>query len=185
MVPFVSSASVCRSLQCLISALRQVGGGGLLFRFAWCCGEGGALQTNVTGMCGEHWQCSGHTGFAPACRVCFPHLHCSGSRLLSRERALSCMHFPGLRRSDSGFWVLHQDRLSWACVLCFPHPSSSGSQELDGCALPGAVRLIPLQPQPQFPSAGRVGLVSVLGRWTLATTLPANVDHPESPEVIG
>ena len=29
-----------------------------------CCGEGGALQTNVTGVCGEHSQCSGHTGFA-------------------------------------------------------------------------------------------------------------------------
>ena len=34
MVPFVSLASVCRSLQCLISSLTQVGGGGLLFRFA-------------------------------------------------------------------------------------------------------------------------------------------------------
>ena len=33
-----------------------------------CCGEGGALQTNVTGLCGEHSQCSGHTGFAPAHR---------------------------------------------------------------------------------------------------------------------
>ena len=31
-----------------------------------CCGEGGALQTNVTGLCGEHSQCSGHTGFDPA-----------------------------------------------------------------------------------------------------------------------
>ena len=31
-----------------------------------CCGEGGALQTNVTGVCGEPSQCSGHTGFAPA-----------------------------------------------------------------------------------------------------------------------
>ena len=31
-----------------------------------CCREGGALQTNVTGACGEHSQHSGHTGFAPA-----------------------------------------------------------------------------------------------------------------------
>ena len=30
-----------------------------------CCGEGGALQTNVTGLCGEHLQCSSHTGIAP------------------------------------------------------------------------------------------------------------------------
>ena len=78
----------------------------------------------------------------------------------------------------SRFWVLHKDRLSWACVLCFPRPSSSGSQELDGCAVPRAVRLIPLRSQPQFPSAGLVGLVSVLGSWTLAATLPANVDRP-------
>ena len=33
-VPFVYLASVCLSLQCLISALTQAGGGGLLFRFA-------------------------------------------------------------------------------------------------------------------------------------------------------
>ena len=30
--PFVYLASVCQSLQCLISALTQAGGGGLLFR---------------------------------------------------------------------------------------------------------------------------------------------------------
>ena len=29
-------------------------------------GEEGALQTNVTDLCGEHSQCSGHIGFAPA-----------------------------------------------------------------------------------------------------------------------
>ena len=33
-VPVVYLASVCRSLQCLISALTQTSGGGLLFRFA-------------------------------------------------------------------------------------------------------------------------------------------------------
>ena len=33
-VPFVYLASVCQSLPCLISALTQAGGGGLLFRFA-------------------------------------------------------------------------------------------------------------------------------------------------------
>ena len=30
-----------------------------------CCREGGALQTDIS-VCGEHSQCSGHTGFAPA-----------------------------------------------------------------------------------------------------------------------
>ena len=43
------------SFRCLISALTQAGGGDLLFRFARsvqsCCGEGGALQADVT-VCG-------------------------------------------------------------------------------------------------------------------------------------
>ena len=41
-----------------------------------CCGEGGTLQTNITGVCGEFSQCLGHTGatvFAPTHGVCaFP-----------------------------------------------------------------------------------------------------------------
>ena len=50
------------SLQCLISALTQAGGGDLLFRFTGsvqsCCVEGGALQADVA-VCGEHSPCSG------------------------------------------------------------------------------------------------------------------------------
>ena len=38
-----------------------------------CYGEGGTLQTNITGVCGECSKCLSHTGFAPARRVCaFP-----------------------------------------------------------------------------------------------------------------
>ena len=38
-----------------------------------CCGEGGTLQTNITGICAECSQCLSHTGFAPAHGVCtFP-----------------------------------------------------------------------------------------------------------------
>ena len=68
MVPFVYLASICRSLQCLISALTQAGGGGLLFRFLvpLRCGEGLALLSS---------------------------LRCSGSRLLYMERALCCARF--------------------------------------------------------------------------------------------
>ena len=46
--------------------------------------------------------------FRPHCvyprsqNVCFPRLHCSGSRLLYRGRALCCVHFPGLSCSGSG-----------------------------------------------------------------------------------
>ena len=96
-----------------------------------CSEEGGALQSNVTGMCGECSQCSGHTGFAlaHAWRVYFPHLHCSGSWLLYMEWALSCLQFQFLG-------IPQKHRLGWACVLCLPWPSSSGSHELDECTLP-------------------------------------------------
>ena len=109
-----------------------------------CCGDGGDLQTNITGMCGEHLQYSGHIGFAPSqggC-VCFPHLHCSGSRLLYREQALHCLHFSGPSHSGSGFRVLPKDTDSVGSLFCaFPGRSSSGSQELDehtlfGCSAP-------------------------------------------------
>ena len=85
-----------------------------------CCGEGGTLQTNNTGVC---LQCLGRTGFAPRSqRVCFPCLHCLGSRLLCRE----------LSEAGPGWYALptpkplrfrytsspQRHRLSWACVLC-------------------------------------------------------------------
>ena len=98
-----------------------------------CCGEEGAPQTNVTGLCGEHPQGSGHTGFAPLTGVCSPHLHCSGSRLLYMERALRGVCPPQKRG------------LGWACILCLPRLSGSGSQELDGGALPGCGAPSPLR----------------------------------------
>ena len=134
-------ASICRSLQCLISALTQAVGGGLLFRFAcsvvvlW--GRRGAAdkcQWRVWGgpaVFRPHWVC-------PAHGCVLSHLHCSGSRLLSRERALSCMWF-----QFSG--TPQKRRLGWACVLCLPHLSSSGSWELDKCPLPRCGLLYPLR----------------------------------------
>ena len=53
-------------------------------------------------MLRPHWVC-------PCSRcVCFPCLHFSGSWLLYREQALSCMHLPGPSHSGSCFWVLHK-----------------------------------------------------------------------------
>ena len=68
-------------------------------------------------------------GLTPLLGVCFPHLHCSGSWVLYRERALHCVWF---QFSGSP----QKRRFCWACVLCLPLPGSSGSQELDGCTLP-------------------------------------------------
>ena len=96
-----------------------------------CCGEGGTLQTNITGVCGECSQCPSHTGFAPAHSVCaFPvytaqALGCSAGNCL--RWALSWMHFPGLRRSASR--VLHKGAGLVGPAFCvLPRPSSSGDQ---------------------------------------------------------
>ena len=124
-----------------------------MFRFAGsvCCGAGGALQTD-SAVCGAHSPCSGHTGFAPLAGVCFPRLHCSGSRLLHMERALRCARF---QFSGSP----QKCGLGWACVLCLPRRSSSGRQELDGRTLPGAVRLLPsVVPAPVSVRAGGCAL---------------------------
>ena len=140
-------ASVCRSPQCLISALTQAGRGGLFFRFACSvllCGGRGTADNYHWWVWGAlavfrpHWVC-------PRWRcVCFPCLHCSGSKLLYNERALSFVHFPGLSRSDSGFRVLHKDADSVGPEFCaFPGWSSSGSQELDEHTPPGCRAPIP------------------------------------------
>ena len=51
----------------------------------FCCGEGGILQTNTTGMCGESLQWMDHTGFATdQGGVYFLGPHCSGSRVLCK-----------------------------------------------------------------------------------------------------
>ena len=111
-IPLFILASVCKSLQCLISALTQGGRGSHLFRLTCsaCCGEGGALQTNIPGMCGARSQFPGHTVLPPL-KACVP----SRSTLLKLQvalqgkclkRALGCVHFPGLSRSGSGSRVL-------------------------------------------------------------------------------
>ena len=100
-----------------------------------CCGEGGTLQTNNTGVCS---QCLRHTGPAPANSVCaFPvytaqALGCSTG---NRPRpALGCMHFPGLSCSGSGTRVVLRgaDSVGPAFVP-FPGLSSSGDEMFGEC----------------------------------------------------
>ena len=66
-----------------------------------CCGKAGTLQTNIAGVCGVCSQCMDYIGFAPAhSSVCFPGLHCSGSRVLCRALSKvgpALVHFPGLK----------------------------------------------------------------------------------------
>ena len=114
-----------------------------------------------------------------------PRLHCSGSRLLFREWALSCVHFPGPACSGSGFWVLHKSADSVGPGFCaFPGRSSSGSQELDVCTLPGCVCLIPSAVWLQLlraPVGCALCLFWEADFW--AATFPVDVNHPESQEV--
>ena len=88
-----------------------------------CCGEGGTLQTNITGMCGECLQCLGHTGFAPAHGVCaFPVYiaqdpGCSAGELSKAGPGLCALP----RSKPLRFRFLgtpQRRRLGWACVLC-------------------------------------------------------------------
>ena len=95
-----------------------------------CCGEGGTLLTNITGVC---LQCLGHTGFGPAHGVCaFPvytaqALGCSAGNCL--RPALGCMHFPGLSHSGSGTQVVLRGADSVGLAFCaLPRPSSPGDQ---------------------------------------------------------
>ena len=123
---FILASSVCRSPQCLISALTQGGEGGhtSLGSFVQlCCGEGGTLKINITGMCWECSQCMDHIGFAPA-QGAYAFLvytaqapGCSagelskagpGFRALSRSKLLR-FRFLG---------TIQRHRLSWVCILC-------------------------------------------------------------------
>ena len=90
-----------------------------------CCREGGTLQTNITGVCGECSQCLSHTGFAPAHGVCaFPVYTaqapgCSVGELSKAGPGLHALpRSMPLRFRFLG--IPQRRRLSWARVLCLP-----------------------------------------------------------------
>ena len=96
-----------------------------------CYGKGGTLQTNntrVLAVSRPHWVCP-----RSQC-VCFPCLHCSGSRLLCRElsEAGPGLHAPP-RSKPLRFGcldTLQRHRLGWACVLC---PSQVQAAQVTRC----------------------------------------------------
>ena len=128
MVPsslFILASSVCKSVHCLISpwhkGVKVVTYLGSLVQL--CCGEGGALQTNIPGVCGEHLQCLGHPGFSPGHGVCaFPVCTaqapgCSAGELSKAGPGLLALpRSKPLRFRFSGTPQRH--RLGWAWVLC-------------------------------------------------------------------
>ena len=128
MVPsslFILASSVCKSLQCLVSALTQGGEGGHLFRLTCSFVLWGGRNTankyhwrvwGVLAVYGPHWVC-----------LSSQHFVLSWSTLLRLQvalqgycpkRALCFVHFPGLSYSDSAFWVLCKDTDSVGCAFC-------------------------------------------------------------------
>ena len=88
-----------------------------------CCGEGGTLQRNISGVCGECSQCLGHTGFAPSRGMCVFPIHivqvpgCSARVLSKAGPGLHALpKSKPLRFRFSGAPQRH--RLNWAYVLC-------------------------------------------------------------------
>ena len=153
---FILASSVCKSFQCIICTLRVTYLGSLV---QLCCGEGVALQTNVTGVCGERLKCLSHTGFAPL-TVCV----LSWSTLLRLQiarqgyclrRARGCVYFPRLCCSGSGSWVLHK---GWAGVL---RPSQVRAAQCGASHhLPGPAAQVP---ECAVGTLSQVGHVSPLG----------------------
>ena len=156
-----------------------------------CCGEGGTLQTNNTGVCSH---CLSHTGFSPGHSVCSSPVYtaqalgCSAGNCL--RQALGCVHFPGLSRSGSGSQVLLKGADSVGPAFCDlprseqlrrPGAWRAQSPPGGGCVLSPSL-LLGFLGKTCVPS--QVCAVSLLGSWSLAATLLADVDHPESQEVL-
>ena len=100
-----------------------------------CCGEGGTLQANITGMCGECSQCLGYIGFAPTHGMCAFSVYtaqapgCSARELSKVGHGLCALP----RSTLLSFMFLgtpQRHRLSWACVLC---PSQIRAAQVTKC----------------------------------------------------
>ena len=172
-VPSVLASSVCWSLQCLISALKQRGRWWTLY-FRLICSVvlwGGRDAANK-----KHWRVLAVPQLHWACpcsqHVCPPCPHCSGSRLLHWEPSEAG---PGLlapprskplsfRHSGSP----QRRRLSWACVLC---PSQVRAAQVMRCLASAIATTY------RLPAAR-------LSRCTTGAPSQADVDLPESQEVL-
>ena len=86
-----------------------------------CCGEGGTLQTNIAGMCGEWLQFMDHTGFATAQgSVCFLGYTAQAPGCSARAQSQEGTAFhalPNLSCSGSQVLCKGTDPVGW-CILC-------------------------------------------------------------------
>ena len=144
------------------------GGRGNEDKYHWCV-------WGVLAVFWPHWVCSRSQ------HVCFPHLHYSGSRLLYRESALSCMHFPGLSHSGSGFRVFHKGPDSVGPAFCaFPVRVAQATRSFTNALSPGAVFIFPSTvPASVTGHASQVCLVSLLGScfWLRTSQLMSTIQN--------
>ena len=133
-------------------------------------------------MIQSHWVCPRSQ------RVCFPSLYCSDSRLLCQELSdvrpgLHALPRPKpLRFRFSG--TPQRRRLGWACVL---HPSQVWAAQVTSSLAPVVspswrLQLIP-SPAPAARFSGCTTGAPSAQISSLAATLPADVDCPESQEI--
>ena len=129
-------ASVRWSIQCLISAVTQVGGGDLFFRFTFSVvlwgGRGAADKYDwpvwgALAVFRPHWVCPAHG----LCAFPVTLLRVQAALLGAGPELRALPRPKPLRFRFSG--TPQRCRLRWACVLCLPGLSSSGRQELDEC----------------------------------------------------
>ena len=150
-VPSVLASSACWSLQCLISALTQGGGGGHFFRLTCSVVLWGGRNTANK----YHWRVWGvltvsrpHWVYPCSRRVCFPCPHCLASKLLCWELPEAGPGLYALPRSKPlrfRFLGMPQRcKLGWACILC---PSQVRAAQVTRC-LASAVTAIYHLPRP-------------------------------------
>ena len=121
---FILASCVCKSLQCLISALTQGGEGSHLFRltcsFVLWAGRNTANTHHwrvwgVLTVFRPHWVCPAHTTVLSWSTLLKLQVALQGN---SPKQALGCMNFPSLSCSGSGSWVLHKGTDSVVSVFC-------------------------------------------------------------------
>ena len=158
MVPFVYLASFCHSLQCLISALRQAGGGGLLFRFA------GSVALRGGRGAADRYRCMGSSHSVPATLGLPRSRVCASPIYTAQASGCSTWSGPCIARGSS-FWPFHKSADSVGPAFCaFPIRAAQATRSLTSTLSPGTVHLISSTvPASVSERDGLVCLVSLLG----------------------
>ena len=131
---FILASSVCWSLQCLISTRHKGAVVVTYFRLTCSVVLWGGRNTASKCLQGVLVVSRPHRVCPRSQRVCFPSLHCSGSRLLCQELSDAGRGLHALPRSKLlRFRFLgtpQRCRFGWACVLC---PSQVRAAQVARC----------------------------------------------------